>query len=400
MTSSYDWIIVGNGITGAAVSYELAAAGCSVLLLDRQLPIQGATRYSYGGVAYWSGSTPLLKQLCQEGHAHYPQLSERLGQDIEFRELDLVLTVQADDNPAAYEAQTTSFLTAPRLISVDEACEIEPLLNPSALSGAFTVRHGHVNPEAMVAGYNSALTQLGGAIAPADVLGFQRQGDRITGVITDQELFSGANVLISNGAWARSLLQAAGIHIPQCFSHAELIETLPLDPAHLILRTLVMPMNTQRFALEAEAGSPEMDALWDEPGHEVVPPILDAGATQFQDGRVRIGQITRALTDLDAPIAAAQSERDLRQAIGTIIPALKAVPGTWHHCRIAFCGDRLPLIGPLPDIAGLHIFSGFSNPFAILPPLAKRYAAHVTGQPDDIITRLNPRRSGLAQRRG
>lgn len=395
MPSTYDWIVVGNGITGAAVSYELAATGCSVLLVDRQIPIQGATRYSYGGIAYWSGLTPLMKQLCTEGRSQYPQLSDELGQDIEFRELDLVLTVDADDDPASYEAQTTQFLVPPQRLSVEDACELEPLLNPSALSGAFTVKHGHVCPEAMVTAYNAALQRVGGAIATANVQGFQRQGDRITGIITDQGHISGAMILISNGAWARSLLRSAGIHIPQCFSHAELIETPPLAQNQLNLRTLVMPINIQRFALEAKAGRPQVDMLWDEPGHEVAPPILDAGAIQFQDGRLRIGQITRALTDWDAPIDAAQSEHTLRQAIGTVLPALRDVPGTWHRCRVAFCGDRLPLIGPLPGIHGLHIFSGFSNPFAILPPLAKHYATHVTRHLDPLIPPLTPHRSPL-----
>ena len=392
MASTYDWIVIGNGITGASVSYELAAIGYRVLLLDRYPSIQGATRYSYGGVAYWAGATPLLQKLCVEGKAQYPNLSDELGQAIEFRELDLVLTVDVNDDPAAYIQQLTQFLVSPTPLSIDDACALEPLLNRSALSGAFTVKHGNVNPEAMVAAYNAAFKRLGGTIATARVHNVQRTGDRISGVITDQNTFSGANVLVSNGGLARSLLQSAGIHIRQCFTHAELIETQPLN---LQLKTLVMPIKTERFALEAKAGHPETDFFWNEAGHEVAPPILDAGAIQFLDGRVRIGQISRALTDPDASIDATQSEQAMRKAIGTILPVLKDVPGIWHRCLVAFCGDRLPLIGEIPGTEGLHIFSGFSNPFAILPPLAKRYAAHIAGCHDDVIASMSPERPSL-----
>jgi glycine/D-amino acid oxidase-like deaminating enzyme len=389
---AYDWIVIGNGLTGSAVSYELAAAGHTVLLVDRHASPQGATRFSYAGIAYWAGKTSLLQQLCTEAQDHYPKLSDELAYDIQFRELDLVLTVASEVDPAAYAEQCSQYLQSPQQLSVDDALELEPMLNRSTISGAFTVKHGNVRPEALIAGYNDAFKRLGGAIAIANVQGFQKQGDRTTGIITDQGEFLGANVLVSNGAHARSLLRAAGIHISQCFTHAELIETPPLEQQ---LRTLVMPMNTQRFALESAAGAPEKDALWDEADHEVVPPILDAGAVQFLDGTMRIGQISRALTSLNAPVDAAQSETAMREAIGDILPGLKDVTGTWHDCLVAFCGDGLPLIGALPNTEGLHIFSGFSNPFAILPPLAKRYAAHMTRHCDDIITHMSPDRPSL-----
>ena len=392
MLMEYDWIVIGNGLTGSAVSYELAATGQKVLLVDQHASPQEATRFSYAGIAYWSGTTAMLKQLCQESQERYPRLSAELDYDIQFRELDLVLTVAADDHPGAYVERCSQYLVPLTPLSVDAALDLEPMLNPSALSGAFTVKHGHVKPENLIAAYNSAFKRLGGAIAVAHVQGLQRQGDRINGIITDQDTFSGANVLVSNGALARSLLRAEGIHIRQCFSHAELIETPPLEQQ---LRTLVMPMNTQRFDLEAAAGSPEKDALWDENGHEVVPPILDAGAVQFLDGTIRIGQISRVLTDPTATVDTFASEQAMRDAIGQVLPALKEVPGTWHGCLVSFCGDRLPLIGPISNTEGLHIFSGFSNPFAILPPLAKRYAAYVMGESDDIITRMSPDRPSL-----
>jgi glycine/D-amino acid oxidase-like deaminating enzyme len=68
---TYDWTVVGGGITGAALAYELVKTGFSVLLLEKDPVAQNATRYSYGGLAYWSGSTELTRQLCQEAIARY-----------------------------------------------------------------------------------------------------------------------------------------------------------------------------------------------------------------------------------------------------------------------------------------------------------------------------------------
>lgn len=393
MSETYDWIVVGNGVTGASVSYELAKNGQTVLLIERHHPLQGATRYSYGGVAYWSATTPLTFQLCQDSHALYPKLGEELGHDIGFSEIDLLLTVSPDQDPETASQKYLNCLNPPQPLSTQEACELEPLLNPDAISGALTVKHGQVDPEAMVAAYNQAFQSIGGKIQIATVTGLERAGDRITGVTTDQGGYSADKVLLSTGGLTRSLLEKEGIAIRQYFTHAELIETPILDDVRL--RTLIMPADTQRFDLEAEAGNPELDSHWDEMGREIVPPILDVGVVQLPDGRLRIGQVSRALTDPHATIDAAQSEMEMRQGIEHIVPALRNVPGQWHHCLVAFSGDRLPLIGPFSQSEGLWIFSGFSNPFAILPPLARRFAAHVTGGEDDIIPTLAPDRPGL-----
>jgi glycine/D-amino acid oxidase-like deaminating enzyme len=59
---------------------------------------------------------------------------------------------------------------------------------------------------------------------------------------------------------------------------------------------------------------------------------------------------------------------------------------------VAFSGDRLPLIGAIPGYEGIHIFSGFSNPLVIVPPLARRFAHFLAGKEDEIIAQLSPAR--------
>ena len=71
-----------------------------------------------------------------------------------------------------------------------------------------------------------------------------------------------------------------------------------------------------------------------------------------------------------------------------ILPALKDLPGTWYHCLVAFSSNQLPLIGAIPGLEGVHVFSGFSNPLVLIPPLAKRFANFATRQEDEIITQM------------
>jgi glycine/D-amino acid oxidase-like deaminating enzyme len=379
---TYDWIVVGGGITGVALSYELAKKGFAVLLLERDVTMQNATRFSYGGLAYWSGTTDLTRQLCREGIERHRNLSAELDADTEFRELDLLLTIDAGDDVEKVAANYAHFATVPQLLSVAEAGELEPLLNKSAIAGALTVRHGHISPTATNTAYCQGFLRLGGTIEFAEVIGLIAEGNRISGVKTAQGIYACENAVICAGGWSRSLLKAAGISVGVYFTRAEMLSTAPVD---LKLRTLVMPAVLKRFELEAESSRIEVDFLWDEPGKELLPPILDSGAIGFNDGSLRIGQLSRTLSDLNAKVDRTTSEAAIRAGIGKVLPALADLPATWHDCIVAFSADKLPVVGEFADRPGLHIFSGLSNPLAIVPALAERFANSAAGEKDGAI---------------
>ncbi|GBE93518.1 NAD(P)/FAD-dependent oxidoreductase [Nostoc cycadae] len=372
---TYDWIVVGGGITGATLAYELVKVGWSVLLLEQHATPDNATRYSYGGLAYWSGTTPLTRQLCQEAIARYQVLSQELDADIELRELDLLLTISADSNPEAAASVYAKCAVPPRLLSLQAACELEPLLNREVISGALTVKHGHIHPEKTAQAYIQAFLRAGGEMQISQVLQILSGG-----VQTHTENYHSANVVICAGGLSRQLLKSAGVSIKVYFTHAEMIEIPPVD---LQLNTLVMPANLQRF--ELESASTQVDELWDDLGNELVSPILDVGAVQFLDGSLRLGQISRVLTNPHAQVNSEDSEQWLRNSILSVLPTLGNLPGTWHHCLVAFSNNRLPVISAVPELKDVHIFSGFSNPLVFVPPLAQRFANFVTGTEDEII---------------
>jgi glycine/D-amino acid oxidase-like deaminating enzyme len=386
--ASYDWIVVGAGVTGATLGYELAQRGLSVLILEQDAQWSNATRYSYGGIAYWAGTTALTRQLCAEGIAHHRSLSAELDAPTAFVDGDLLLTIAAAADPQAVAQSYAHFATPPRLLSQAEACQLEPLLNPVAIAGALTVKHGRIDPIATTQAYLNAFQRLGGTYQIGQVTGFLRGRQlQVTGLVVAGQSLYCKNVVVCAGGWTRSLLHAAELRVRTYFTHAEVIDTPPVD---LRLHTLVMPAVTTRFTMEAQASQAEN--LWDEPGHEVADHILDAGIVQLPDHRLRIGQISRTLTSLDAPLDAQTDERLLRQHIGQIMPAVKDLPGTWARCVVAFSGDRLPLVGAIPGTEGVHVFSGFSNPWAIVPPLAKRFADWAIGQPAHLLDQVSPSR--------
>ncbi|MDY6803038.1 MAG: FAD-binding oxidoreductase [Cyanobacteriota bacterium] len=387
----YDWIIVGAGITGAALSYELALKGFSVLLLEQDPKKQNATRFSYGGVSFsfWSGTTALTHQLFQEGVERHRNLSSELDTNTQFREIDLLLPIAEGDDPDEAAASCSFFGIPPTFLIKQAAKELEPLLNTEAIVGALSVRHGHVSPEATVRGYCEAFVRHGGTIEYVKVTELVREGDRVVGVSDNTTTYPAANTIVCAGGFSRDLLKSVGLSVPVYFTHAEILETPPVE---VKLRTLVMSALQQRAQTETVASQGDRDRLWDEEDRVIAPPVLDAGAIQFQDKSIRIGQISRTLTNPRAEVDAKESEGAMREAIGKILPPLANLPATWHRCLVAFSNDALPLIGAVPNIEGVQIFSGFTSALVLAPPLAKRFANYLAGEDEEILGQFSPSR--------
>lgn len=379
--TTYDWIVIGAGITGASLAYELSQQNFRVLLLEKDPQPDNATMYSYGGLAYWSGTDELTQTLGQEGIELHRNLSQELDANTEFRELDLVLTIDRQDDPQTITQNYDRFTITPELLSVQDACVLEPLLNPNAISGALKLPHGHIQAQKTTDAYIQALLRNGGSVVYERVIELVRQQDTVVGVTTEVNHYSGKNTVVCAGGLSRSLLQQAGIPSHNRFTFAQLIVTPPVD---LELATIVMPAVQQRFQLEAQAA--ELDPA---PEKEIKK-ILDPGAVQFMDGSLCMGQISAIANNysdfacLD-PVAA---EAQIREQVGNVLPLLEDIPGTYHSCLVAFNNQGIGLVGNLAQITGLYLFSGFTSTLVYAPVLAKRFAVSATGQDDQIINQL------------
>jgi len=396
-TPNYDWIVVGGGLTGAALSYELARQGQTVALVEPQDPLQGATRYSYGGIAHWSGTDLSTRQWCDRAQIRYGQLPTELESDIQHRTVDLLLTVEPDADPPSVLAHYQGFTQAPRWLSPSEAVALEPELNGDAIGGALAFAHGHVCPLALVQAYGQGFQRWGGVVHRCRYTGLRRSPRPtpipapVTGIDTDRGVIAGQRVVICAGGVGRSLLRHAGFPLPLYYTQAEVIEIQHSSP---LVRGVVMPAANDRGRLESHASQPHLDRRWDQPGQELVPPSLDLGAVQFRNGRLLLGQTSRTWSDLQPPIDAAASAQAIRQGMAHLFPNLAGLPGTWHQCLVAFSRDGLPLVGEVDPGLGLYLFTGFSSPFVFVPPMAQVFAAAIATDPWDTspLAPLHPRR--------
>ena len=381
--TTYDWIVIGAGITGASLAYELSKQDFRVLLLEKDAIPDNPTLYSYGGLAYWSGTDELTRTLSREGIELHRHLSEELDAQTEFRELDLVLTIDRKDDPEAVAQNYASFAISPELLNVQDACILEPLLNPNAISGVLKLPHGHIHAQKTTAAYLQAFQRNGGTVVYEQVEDLLYKGEDTVGVITNLNRYYANNTVVCAGGLSRSLLQQANINVKNYFTHAQLIMTPPVD---LELATVVMPAVQQRFLLEAEAIQAE--AAWNPPYSEPVRQILDPGAIQFMDGSLCMGQISAIAYNPQAQFDLVTAEARIREQVGEVLPLLEDLPGKCHGCLVAFNKQGIALVGSLAEDRGLYLFSGFTSTLVYAPILARRFAGWLAGKEDKIIEQL------------
>ncbi len=92
---SYDAIVVGAGISGAATAYHLRKAGAKTLLLERGEPASGGTGKS-AAIIRQSYSTPLLVRLARASITMFENAKTELGKDAGFVQAGYCFVVSQD----------------------------------------------------------------------------------------------------------------------------------------------------------------------------------------------------------------------------------------------------------------------------------------------------------------
>jgi len=392
-------VVVGAGVVGAALAYESARQGLDVTVLERGArAAQGGTRWSMGGVSWLSAaSDPRVRDLSRLGLDRHRALSEELGTDSGFRPRSMVILAHEQsvlDGLAGLLAAARDHGFDGRIVSSDELRAIEPglarNLGAEVAIGAAVCEQGRVDAVRLTEAWLGAAEALGATIRyGVDVREIASAGaDGVTAIADDGRVHAD-RVVVAGGAWTRRLLRASALDTALLHTHAEILETDPLPPT---VANVVGAASQARVKLECDLAAPGLAARWGaESPAEILPPIVELGVTQFDDGRVRIGQISRGVSGfLSAPLPS--GEAALREMVRPYFPALATAPARHHGCPVSISKDRLPIAGPLPDADGVWVVAGLASPLIYLPTLAQRVAASLGGDAAPELAPFSPAR--------
>ncbi|WP_163183517.1 glycine oxidase ThiO [Neobacillus sedimentimangrovi] len=346
MKKSFDTAIIGGGVNGTSIAFELAKKGRKVILLEKQQIAAESSRAAAGMLAAQAEieqDGPLF-QLALKSQKMFTSLSQELleysGIDIEFVQKGMLKIAETED--IAHEVQQQVLFQRKwdheiRWLDSHEIRELEPALSPTVAGGMYLPNDGHVHPEKLTKAFAKAALHFGAEIHEhTEVLSFIYDQGKVKGLNTSNGIIHCEQVVIAVGAWANRL-----------------IKDLP-----------VFPVKGECFSVKVDK------------------PIINT--TIFSDKRCylvpkRNGEIYIGATMIENSIDKAVTPGGIASLIER---AVKLVPeirdATWER---VWCGirpqtnDGKPYIGEHPEYKGIFVATGHFRNGILLSPITGKLVA-------------------------
>lgn len=351
-------VVVGAGAVGCSIAYWLAKRGRDVTLVDKEGPGAGTSTANFGLVWVSIKEPHTYMELNLRSSWLWPKMVEELGEDVDLRQgggLKLCLTeAEYAKYDAVLERQRRSPLFEGKMISAQEAKELQPGISEDIVGAIWSPHDGDCNPIKWVYALARGCKRLGVKVmTDTEVTGFDMDDDnRVTGVFTSQGRIDTTYAVNAAGPWAAQLAEMVGVTIGL---YPERGQVLISEPAPVICPT---PMSTVR---QDPHGQFYMGATMEDVGFDLT--TTAEGAKKIAENAIKMVPYTRNLSVV-------------RQFAG-----LRPMPR-----------DGVPFLGPIPHVPGYYIAVGHSG--ITLSPIHGKIISSliVDGQTDIPIDDYDPLR--------
>ncbi|QDU25735.1 Hydrogen cyanide synthase subunit HcnC precursor [Anatilimnocola aggregata] len=343
-----DCLIVGGGVIGLSLAWQLALRGRKVRIIDRQAPAREAS-WAGAGILPPASRTALAHPLDQlrgwsyELHAEWAiTLRQQTGIDTGYRQCGGLYVARAAGEAAALSAwaatQREEEVTVTQL-SLDELARLEPELaksNPPALpirtAWLLPAECQLRNPHYLQALLKVCEQQGVEIVADCEVQDFVIENSRLQAIVTSQGSISAEQVCVTSGAWTGQLLQKLGLKIG----------VVPIRGQMVLFRCAHSPLRT----------------IVNEGPRYLVP---------RNDGRLLVGS-----TEEEAGFDKRTTPEAIAELISlarTWLPSLAnaEVEQTWAGLRPASF-DGFPYLGAIPGVANAFVAAGHYRSGLYLSP--------------------------------
>jgi sarcosine oxidase, subunit beta len=358
LPSSADVVIIGGGIQGLALAFNLAERGVGqVLVLDAGY-FQGGASGRNGTLIRGGFMSDAWTALFSLANRRWIELSKRLRRNVMYSRRGYLLVAERSETADRFDgalATHAAYGVRSRRVSRRDLARIAPALDAGRVRDAVYLPDGGVSPHhAAMHSYLDACRERGVQVHYATpVSAVLRDASGVGGVLVDGREIRASVVVIAAGAASNEVARLAGVTLP---GYPMRIEISALEPTRPVLKPGVAFIDRLCYVSQTARG-------------EIV-----GGAEVPERPQVTLASDLASLTatarvyyDMLPPLAGL---RILRQWAGLI----QTTP------------DFGPLIGPHPQVPNLWVTAGWSYGYASSAAVGELLAQSiVTGTVDSIL---------------
>ena len=358
-----DVVIVGGGVIGCALAYELAGRGLSVTVLERDALGAHASTVAAGMLAplLESARPGPLADLGMRSLALYqtlvPALKDETGVDSELLPSGTLRVALAEPEEIELRRaerwqreQGASTGLSVEWLDAAAAHECEPALAPAIIGALWSSGEQQVNPKRLLAALTQAAARRGvHFLEGTPALGFVTANGRVCGVRTASGAIEAETVVLAAGPWSGGLGEELGLNLPVTPKRGQLLHL------HATPQPLRHMLNARHRYLVPRADG-----------------TIIVGATEEERGYDR------------RPSAAG-----IAYLLG-ILPYLAPAVATSEFRGVEvglrpWSADGLPLLGAIPAHPGLVVATGHGRNGILLAPITAQLLTRLIADGRDEI---------------
>jgi sarcosine oxidase subunit beta len=375
--TSYDAIIIGGGINGAASAFFLARAGLKPVIVER-LPALAALTTSRSMEAVRAQFVePENVAMMAESIAFYENFAEHTGlpgYTIGLHQQGYLFLTTHPDGPTRFrrrvDAQHTMGLADVEFLTGDEVRRRFPYAAAAEITaGTFRRRDGWISAHEACFGF--ARASAAPIMLKTAVTGFRIKHGRVAGVDTDQGPFDAPIVVIATGPYSKRVASLAGVDPPLRIIRRHRVT---IGEHRLIPQDAPMVID-QDTGAHWRPEKPGAALAWAQPQEPPGEPADDVRPNPMFVHEVMEGVSRLCPFWIDVAESLKRDQVYVSAGQYTVTP------------------DDKPIIGPHPEITGLFFNTGYSGHGIMGAPGGGRLLADlVTGHLDDAANPFSFRR--------
>lgn len=355
-----DAVIVGGGVTGCSLAFQLAGLGLKrVLVLERRFIGAGGTGRSVGIIRQLY-PTPETTQMVTRSLAVFERFGEAVAGSSGFVRSGVLIGVGAAMRPSLEKALALQRGLGVRaeILEPSEVGRVEPSIDPSALGAVlYEPGSGYGDPSAVTAGYAEAARKRGAVIEQGqEVTAIRRAGGRVTGVTTAAgDLIDAPIVVNAAGLWSPAVARLADVELPIIIGRHPVF-VLERDPGFGPPHMVYLDLAGGSYVRPETGGFTLTGSLVDDETQHPMDPELLGAEPGFDEAETALERTSRAVPKL----------AEARYARGWA-GAFDITP------------DWMPILDESP-LGGFFVAAGMSgHGFKLAPAVGEMMAALLTG---------------------